>query len=117
MMANPIVLLYDYDPKELYYLISDLDSFVYGLLPIEILNLVTIEIDLFFSMKKQSLSFSKVEESTGNSQLENYFIETIEFNIEFIKKLLVSNKWIDYEIKDKIRDAVVNKYNNIKKDF
>ena len=108
---------YDYDPKELYYLISDLDSFVYNLLPMEILNLVTIEIDLFCNMKKQSLSFSRVEESSDKIQLENYFIETIVFNIEFIKKLLVSDEWIDYQIKEKIRDAVVNEYNNIKKDF
>lgn len=107
---------YDYDPKELYYLISDLDSFVYGLLPIEILNLVTIEIDLFCNVKKQSLSFSRVEELSDEIQLENYFIETIVVNIDFIKKLLVSDEWIDYLIKEKIRNAVVNKYNNIIKD-
>lgn len=109
---------YDYDPKELYYLISDLDSFVYGLLPMEILNLVTIEIDLFCSIEKQSLSFSKIEESTDNSQLENCFIDKVVLDIEFIKKLLLfSDDVIDYQIKEKIRSVIVNKYNNLIKDF
>ena len=108
---------YDYDPKELYYFISDLDDLLYNLLPIEILNLATIEMNLFINTNKRSLNFSKVEYSTDNIQLENYFIETIVFDIEFIKKLIVSDECIDYDIKEKIRDAVVNKYNNIKKDF
>lgn len=109
---------YVYDPKELFYLISDLDDLIYNLLPIEILNLVTIEMNLFCSIKKQSLSFSRVEYSTDNIQLENCFIDKVVLDIEFIKKLLLfSDDDIDYQIKEKIRSVVVNKYNNLKKDF
>ena len=105
---------YDYDPKELYYLIDDLDSFVYNLLPIDILNLVTIEVDLFYSTKKHSLSFLRVEDLAEGIQLENHFIETVVFDMEFIKNILVLNDdVIDYDIKEKIRAVIVNRYKNL----
>ena len=107
---------YDYDPKELYYLIDDLDSFAYNLLPIDILNLVTIEVDLFYSTKKHSLSFSRLEDSTDGVQLENHFIETVVFDMDFIKKILVLNDdVINYDIKEKIRSVVVDRYKNLTK--
>lgn len=109
---------YDYDPKELYYFISDLDDLLYNLLPIEILNLVTIEMNLFINTNKRSLNFLKVEYSTDNIQLENCFIDKVILDIEFIKKLLLfSDDVIDYQIKEKIRSVIVNKYNNLIKDF
>lgn len=109
---------YNYDPKELYYFISDLDELLYNLLPIEILNLVTIQMDLFCDTNKRSLIFSRVESSTDNIKLENCFIDKVVLDIEFIKKLLTfSDDEIDYQVKEKIRSVVVNKYNNLRKDF
>lgn len=74
--------------------------------------------NLFVNINKRSLSFSRLECSTDNIQLENCFIDKVVLDIEFIKKMLpFSDDEIDYQIKEKIRSVIVNKYNNLIKDF
>lgn len=55
-----------------------------------------------------------MEDLAEGIQLENHFIETVVFDMEFIKNILVLNDdVIDYDIKEKIRAVIVNRYKNL----
>lgn len=109
----------DYD--ELYRLEEDLNELLFNLIPIEIQNKFTIEINLLFSrinknitLSRMDIGESKIFNFTIKPHTENPVIGTVVFDIKTIKNLsTLTSDQFDVLFKEIIQKAILDGYNNL----
>lgn len=110
----------DYD--ELYSLEEDLNELLFNLIPLEIQNKFTIEIDLFFSRVNKNITLSKMDKEDRNSLnfirqqydfdlKRNPVVGTVVFDINTIKSLAkLTSEEFDIRFKELIQKAILDGY-------
>lgn len=110
------------DCDELYSLEEDLNELLFNLIPLEIQNKFTIEIDLFFSRVNKNITLSKMDKENFNSLnfvrqqydfdlKRNPVIGTVVFDIKTIKNLAtLTLEQFDISFKEMVQKAILDGY-------
>lgn len=108
------------DFDELYSLEEDLNELLFNLIPVEIQNKFTIEIDLFFSRANKNITLSKMDKNDinlfnftikQNDLKRNPIIGTVVFDIKTIKTLAkLTSEQFDIRFKEMIQKAILDGY-------
>lgn len=111
------------DCDKLYGLEEDLNELLFNLIPMEIQNNFTIEIDLFFSRVNKKITLSKMDKEESkffnftikpHCLMKNLVIGTVAFDIKTIKNLAsVTSDQFDIIFKEMVQKAILDGYKDL----